>query len=219
MDISKLHILDQKHSVLSSYLNQLRDIKLQKNKAIFRNNLEQIGRFMAFELSKELSFKDHLVQTPLGNKKTKIINDDLVIATIFRAGLPLYNGVLSVFNEAESLFIGAARVENDNSTEVEIKFDYISGPSIDGKVLIITDPMLATGSSLILALEQMLKKGTPKSIHFVCVVAAPEGIQAVHSVFGNATFWIASLDDCLNDKSYIVPGLGDAGDLAFGIKQ
>ena len=206
------------NSVLSSFMREIRDISIQNDSMRFRRNIERIGEIMAYELSKTLNFSTQKITTPLESKSVTTINDELVIATILRAGLPLHNGVLNYFDQAESCFISAYR-KHESEEEFEVEIEYLSSPSLEGKTLILCDPMLATGSSMILAYKAALKNGTPKKIHILSVVAAPEGLKAITEFFPeNTDFWIGEIDSHLNSKSYIVPGLGDAGDLTYGTK-
>ena len=185
----------------------------------FRRNLERLGEVFAYEISKTLSFKMQEVSTQLGIKKTYQLSKEVVLATILRAGLPLHQGVLNYFDRAQNAFISAYRKHHkDNSFEIAI--EYLSSPDLDGKILILTDPMLATGSSMVLAFKGLLSKGTPKHIHIVAAIASKEGLQYVEkNMPENTTIWVGAVDDELTVQSYIVPGLGDAGDLAYGVKS
>jgi uracil phosphoribosyltransferase len=184
----------------------------------FRRNIERIGEIIAYEISQTLDFQNKIVSTPLGTKIVPIPKKDIVVCSILRAGLPLHSGLLNFFDDAENAFISAYR-KHITETEFEIKVEYFASPNLDGKTLILADPMLATGQSLATVFEGLKKHGTPKEIHLACVIGAKEGIEYIKSHFPPTTkLWIATVDDHLNEKGYIVPGLGDAGDLSFGIK-
>ena len=215
----KVHHIAQKNSVLNTFLQEIRNENIQKDRMRFRRNIERIGEILSYELSKELHFELEEIPTVLGTKKSHLIAEDLVICSILRAGLPLHQGILNYFDAAESAFISAYRHHPNNDKEFEIKVEYFATPSLDGKTLILADPMLATGQSLISVFEAILKFGTPKKIHLVSVIGAADGIEYVAEQLPKSTdLWIADIDTELNDKGYIVPGLGDAGDLAFGTK-
>ena len=208
----------QTNSILSSFMRELRDTKIQQDSMRFRRNIERIGEIMAYELSKTLEYKTENISTPLAQKSVFALSNQPVIATILRAGLPLHNGVLNYFDKAESCFISAYR-NHTSEEEFEVEIEYLSSPALEGKTLILCDPMLATGASMILAYKAALKNGTPKKIHILSVVASPEGLAATQNFFPeNTDFWIGEVDSHLNSKSYIVPGLGDAGDLTYGPK-
>ncbi len=206
------------NSILHSFLRELRDIEIQNDSMRFRTNIERIGEIMAYELSKTLDYTEENISTPLGQKSVFSPANQPVIATILRAGLPLHQGVLNYFDKAESCFISAFR-KHTNETEFEVEIEYLSSPSLEGKTLILCDPMLATGASMILAYKAAIKNGVPKKVHILSVVSSPEGLAATQNFFPeNTDFWIGEIDSHLNDKSYIVPGLGDAGDLTYGPK-
>lgn len=213
-----IHNLDKTNSVLNHFISEIRDQKIQKDAMRFRRNIERIGEILSYELSKELDFKDCIVQTPLGEKKTQIVSDQLVLCSVLRAGLPLHQGILNYFDQIENAFISAYR-KHSSDEEFEIKVEYLASPSLDNKILILADPMLATGSSLASVYEVLKKRGSMKQVHIVAVIAAQEGIELISSHFPeNTHLWVATVDQELNSKGYIVPGLGDAGDLAFGNK-
>ncbi|MEQ6125004.1 uracil phosphoribosyltransferase [Pseudotenacibaculum sp. MALMAid0570] len=215
----KIHHLAKNNSVLNTFLKEIREQDIQKDSMRFRRNIERIGEVLSYELSKDLSFSSEQIQTVLGVKESEIINDNLVICSILRAGLPLHQGVLNYFDAAENAFISAYRYHPKNDDEFEIKVEYFASPSLDGKTLILADPMLATGQSLVTVYNAILKFGTPKKIHLMSVIGATKGIEYIQKHFSEDTdLWIADIDETLNDKGYIVPGLGDAGDLAFGSK-
>ncbi|MDB4088945.1 uracil phosphoribosyltransferase [Flavobacteriales bacterium] len=206
-------------TILNTFLRELRDVTIQDDSMRFRRNLERIGEIIAYEISKTLEYESLEINTPLAKSKANLPTEQPVIATILRAGLPLHNGVLNYFDKAENTFISAYRKHGDqNNFEVEI--EYLASPNIDGKTLILCDPMLATGSSMVLAFKAILEKGTPKKIHVVSVVASKTGIDfCLKNMPSEVDYWIGAIDKTLDSKSYIVPGLGDAGDLAYGIKE
>lgn len=214
-----IHQLELQHSILNTFISELRDHNIQKDAMRFRRNIERIGEISAFELSKSLSYKQQIISTPLGKKPIQLISEDLVICSILRAGLPLHQGLLNYFDAAESAYISAYRKHFENSNDFEIVVEYFASPSLKNKTLILADPMLASGNSLVAVYEALLKGGVPDKIHIVAVVAAKEGIEFIKNHFPeNTELWIATIDDTLNEKGYIIPGLGDAGDLAFGEK-
>lgn len=197
---------------------EMRDNSIQKDSMRFRRNLERTGEIIAYELSKTLDYDDQEIETPLGNAPTQLLADQPVIATILRAGMPLHQGMLNYFDQAENAFISAYR-KHTTAEEFEIEIEYLSSPSIDEKVLIICDPMLATGGSMVLAYRAMLKRGIPREVHVVATIASAEGLEYARKNFPDGTkFWIGDVDDELTAQAYIVPGLGDAGDLAYGSK-
>lgn len=215
-----IYNLDKDCSLINQYLAEMRDAQIQKDTLRYRFNTERIGMLIGYEISKKLEYRNLNVQTPLGISPSRIIDDKIVLATILRAGLPLNNGLLQVFDKAESGFVTAYRkYSSDNN--FEIKVEYMSAPSIQDKVLILSDPMLATGSSMIMSYKALLAKGKPKHTHIVSVLASKEGIEFVkrHIREADFTIWTGAIDDELTAQSYIVPGLGDAGDLAFGKKD
>ncbi len=213
-----IHNLAEKSSILNKFIAEIRDKNIQKDSMRFRKNIERIGEILSYEISKTLAFSSNDVETPLGVKSIKLPNEQLVICSILRAGLPLHNGLLSYFDDAENAFISAYRRSIDE-TNFSIEVEYLAAPSFENKTLILADPMLATGQSLIATYKALLKNGTPKSIHIAVVIGSTEGIDFIKNHFPkNTHLWIATIDDQLNDKGYIVPGLGDAGDLAFGSK-
>ncbi len=213
-----IHEISQTDSVANNWTQELRDVEVQKNRLRFRNNLRRIGSTMAYEISKTLRYTTSSTQTPLGTKEINVVNDQVVIGTILRAGIPLYEGFMDIFDEAESAFIGSYRKSNPEG-DFDIKQGYITCPHLEEKVLILVDPMLATGSSYVQALEDLKDFGTPSQIHLVSIIAAPEGVQMLQDHFPNADIWVMDIDDSLSEKAYIIPGLGDAGDLAFGPKS
>tara|TARA_R110002074_G_scaffold396116_3_gene585095 strand:+ start:1168 stop:1821 length:654 start_codon:yes stop_codon:yes gene_type:complete len=214
-----IHHLLKNNSVLNTFIKEIRDEKIQKDSMRFRRNIERIGEVLSYELSKELAYQKEQITTVLGEKESSELVNDLVICSILRAGLPLHQGILNYFDTAENAFISAYRYHPNNDHEFEIKVEYFASPSLEGKTLILADPMLATGKSLVTVYEAIKKFGTPKKIHVVSVIGAKEGVDFIKNHFPEDTdLWIADIDDLLNDKGYIVPGLGDAGDLSFGTK-
>lgn len=213
-----MFILNQINSIANNYLAELRDESLQKDRLRFRQNLERLGTLLAYEISKDLGYAGREVQTSLAQTTVETIADDIVIISILRAAIPFSNGFVKLFDRAEFGFIGAARQESSGD-EVQVNLDYAAAPDLTGKTLIITDPMLATGKSLVKSLDRLVKNGIPKSIHLASVIAAPEGIAYLNENLGlDFKIWTCALDNRLNEQSYIIPGLGDAGDLAFGPK-
>ena len=215
----KIHYISENNSVLNQFLGQIRNINVQNDSMRFRRNIERIGEIMAYELSKNLSYKNVEIETPLGIKKTTEIADDLVLCSILRAGLPLHNGFLNYFDHAENSFVSASRHHPNNDDEFEILVEYQAVSNLNNKTLLLLDPMLATGQSIVAVHEKLIQNATPNEIHIVVVIAAPEGIAFLEkNLPENCHLWVASLDEKLNGKNYIVPGLGDAGDLAYGSK-
>ena len=209
------------HSVLNQYMVEIRDIQYQQNRLLFRHNMERIGEIMAYEISKTLPYCKKEIPTVLGTATTDVPCADIVLGTIFRAGLPFHNGFLNIFDHAGNAFVSAYREYVDKEHhEVDVHVEYLATPSIEGKNIIIADPMLATGSSMELGYKAFLTKGTPKRIHVACVIATPEGIEHIKKTFPEekTTIWCAAIDPGLNDHKYIVPGFGDAGDLCYGSK-
>ena len=208
------------NSVVNLYLSELRDKKYQQNRLLFRNNIRRIGQAMAFELSKTLEYKAKTITTPLATIDMQLPKDELVIATVLRAGLPFHEGFLDTFDHAENAFISAYRMyTNREHTEVGVHAEYMATPSIKGRTLVIVDPMLATGGSMAAAIEALVKTGKPKKIHVACVIAAPEGIEVIKEVLPeDSHIWCAAIDPGMNEHKYIVPGFGDCGDLCFGEK-
>lgn len=212
----------KQNTIINQYVSELRDVDYQKNRKLFRNNLTRIGQLMAFEISKTLDYSSKRVKTPLGMAVANTHDDDIVVATIFRAGIPFHQGFLDTFDNAGNAFVSAYRYYMDKECEqVGIKIEYIASPDLNGKTLIIADPMLATGGSMELAYQALITKGTPKTLHLCSVIASKNGVDYIEEAFknmDNVSLWCAAVDDELNERSYIVPGLGDAGDLAYGSK-
>jgi uracil phosphoribosyltransferase len=213
-----VHRIENSHSVMNQFIAELRDVNIQKDAMRFRRNIERIGEILGYELSKELHFESQLVDTPLGQKKIALISDQVVLCSVLRAGLPLHKGILNYFDHIENAFISAYR-KHTSPENFEIEVEYLASPSLDNKILILADPMLATGSSLEAVYKTLKKNGSIKQIHIVSVIAAEEGITHISKHFPEKThLWVAAFDQELNANGYIVPGLGDAGDLAFGPK-
>ena len=213
--------LSEQNSVMNHFMAELRDKSYQKNRALFRHNVERIGEIMAYELSKTLEYKPKTVKTPLGTLDIPLTKEgDMVIATVLRAGLPFHQGFLNLFDHADNAFVSAYRMYvNREHTEVGVHAEYIATPSVKGRTLLIVDPMLATGGSLAAAIDALLEAGKPKAIHVCCVIAAPEGIEVVKEALPeDSTIWCAAIDEGMNEHKYIVPGFGDCGDLCFGEK-
>lgn len=211
-------IFNQQNSLMNNFLAELRDDKIQNDSMRFRRNLERIGEIMAYELSKGMAYDQHDINTPLGKAKCNLIAEQPVIATILRAGMPLHQGVLNYFDQAENAFISAYR-KLTSEHDFEIEIEYLSSPSIEGKTLILCDPMLASGGSMVLAYKAMLERGEPAQVHVLSVIASRSGLDYVKEHMPEGTkFWMGAVDATLTDKAYISPGLGDAGDLAYGSK-
>jgi uracil phosphoribosyltransferase len=209
--------LSQQHSLISNWVGELRNVDIQADRMRFRRNLERIGEAIAYEISKVLPFTEQEIQTPLGIATCKMLQDQPVLATILRAGLPLHQGLLNYFDKADNAFISAYRKHNKDGS-FEISLDYISCPEMENRVVIISDPMLATGSSLVKTIHFLKQEGHPREIHIVAAIACTVGIEYVKREDPSVTVWCGDIDDELTAKGYIVPGLGDAGDLAFGMK-
>ena len=210
--------LSDKHSLVSNWVSELRDVNIQADRMRFRRNLEKIAEVIAYELSKTLPFEEKEIETPLGFHNSKVLKQQPVLATILRAGLAMHNGLLSYFDRADNAFISAYRKHHRDGT-FEIHMEYVSCPDLDDRILIISDPMLATGASLIKTIQYLREEGKPSQIHFVCAIACTVGIEYVRREAPDVTIWCGDIDDELTAKGYIVPGLGDAGDLAFGNKM
>ncbi|MCH2080994.1 MAG: uracil phosphoribosyltransferase [Saprospiraceae bacterium] len=209
--------LSQQVSLANKYIAELRDVHIQKDRMRFRRNLERLGEIMAYEISKTLDYKEQEVETPLGIAKVALPTNNIVIATILRAGLPMHNGLLNYFDDAGNAFISAYRKHHKNGT-FDINLEYVSCPDLTDCTLIIADPMLATGASLAIAIKELEAYGTPKELHIVTAIASTNGLSYVKRLHPKAKIWLGAEDEELTAKSYIVPGLGDAGDLSFGKK-
>lgn len=211
--------LSEHHSLLSNWISELRDLNVQNDRMRFRKNIERIGEVIAYEMSKHMASKIVNTTTPLGVHASKVLAEQPVLATILRAGLPLHQGMLNYFDKADNAFISAYRKHHDDGS-FEISIEYLSCPDLNNRILILADPMLATGASLVETIQAITKKQQPKEIHIVVAIASKKGIETVEAALGkDIPIWCGDIDDELNDKSYIVPGLGDAGDLAYGTKM
>jgi uracil phosphoribosyltransferase len=209
--------LSSEHSLVSNWVAELRDVEIQKDRMRFRRNLERIGEIIGYEISKTLPFTETEIQTPLGTAACRLLAQQPVLATILRAGLPLHQGLLNYFDKADNAFVSAYRKHSKDGS-FQINLEYMSSPEIEDRVLIISDPMLATGASLVKAIQYMREEGEPSSIHIVTALACSVGIEFVRREIPTAIIWCGDIDEELTAKGYIVPGLGDAGDLAFGVK-
>lgn len=205
------------NSLLQQYVSELRDVTMQKNRLRFRKNIERIGQIMAYELSKKMAWQQVNVQTPLGLHESSRLAEQPVLATILRAGLSMHHGLLDFFDEADCAFISAYRKHTDKH-HFDIVVEYQASPDINNRVLVLIDPMLATGQSIDLTYKALLKSGTPKQLHVVSLIASRAGVEYLTPILQGATLWVAAIDEELNEEGYILPGLGDAGDLCFGEK-
>ena len=212
--------LGEKNSVLNKFVAQMRDSKVQKDSMRFRRNLERLGEIFAYEISQTFNYSEKPVQTPLGIADMRLYDDKLVVATILRAGLPLHQGILNYFDDAQNAFVAAYR-KYDKGEDFHINIEYASSPGLEGKILILADTMLATGASLEITYRRLCEEGEPLHAHLVCPIASTYAVEFLkkHLPADKVTLWVAAIDEELTGKSYIVPGLGDAGDLAFGIKK
>ena len=214
---SVIHILSKEFSLVSEFLRELRDKDIQQDRARFRKNIERIGQIAAYEISKKMKSDIHFTTTPLGVAKVKKLKEQPIVATILRAGLPLQRGINDMFDQADLAYISAYR-KHITDTEFEIVLEYVATPDINNRILIICDPMLATGQSLVQTYEAFLKKGKPSKVYLVSVIGSQQGVDYVTANIRNADLWIGVIDETLDESGYIVPGLGDAGDLSFGEK-
>jgi uracil phosphoribosyltransferase len=215
----KVYNFSQYSSLYNKFLSELRDENIQKDSMRFRKNLERLGEISAYEISKTLQENSQLTKTPLGTSKTNVPSENLVLATVLRAGLPLHNGLLKYYDNAENCFISAYR-KHTSKEEFEVEIQYMASPNLTDKIVLLSDPMLATGRSMVLAYKALLKKGTPSKIHIVCVIGSEQGVEYISkNLPEDTTLWIGGIDSKMTSESYIVPGLGDAGDLAFGKKE
>lgn len=215
----ELRILGNNHSIFDQFLAEIRDVSIQKDPLRFRENLYRLGELFAYEISKELKYEETEVVTPLGVARVPTLQKQPVLATILRAGLAMHNGLLKILDRAENCFISAYRKYTDNGG-FEIEFEYMASPSLDGKVVILSDPMLASGKSMEIGYEALFSKGTPVHVHLVSIIASQQGVDYILDAIkaDNVTLWLGAVDEGMTPKSYIVPGLGDAGDLAYGEK-
>lgn len=213
-----IHNLSKSNSLVNQFVSELRNVEVQHDRMRFRRNLERIGEIIAYEISKQLNYKEVEVTTPLGTAIMNLAADQPVIGTILRAGLPMHQGFLNYFDHADNAFISAYRKHHKDGS-FEIALEYVSCPSLEDRILILCDPMLATGSSIVMTYKAMLQKGMPRHTHIVCAIASTQGVEFVKSQLPETvTIWAAAVDEELTAQAYIVPGLGDAGDLAFGEK-
>ncbi|QQS29629.1 MAG: uracil phosphoribosyltransferase [Sphingobacteriales bacterium] len=212
-----IHDISQNNPLVGQIMSELRDVSLQSDRMRFRRNLERLGEMFAYEIGKRLPAEEKEITTPLGTALCTVLSEQPVLATILRAGLPLHQGLLNVFDRADNAFISAYRKHHKNG-QFTIKLEYLSSPELDDRIVILADPMLATGASMVLTLEQLYEQGAPKEMHIVTAIACTEGIAELRRHFPNISIWTAAIDEELTAKGYIVPGLGDAGDLSFGEK-
>jgi uracil phosphoribosyltransferase len=214
-----MFVLTDQPSIANHFIAQLRDVAIQKDSMRFRKNMERIGELLAYEISKTLPYTPASVASPLGTAHTQLLTQQPVLATILRAGLPLFQGAMNIFDAAECSFIGAYRGPHQADETFEVEMHYVTSPSLQDKTLILTDPMLATGKSLVRAYTALLQYGTPAFTHVVAAIASRDGVKFVQQYIPNCKLWVGTIDETLNQKFYIVPGLGDAGDLSFGEKR
>jgi uracil phosphoribosyltransferase len=212
-----IYNLGSGNSLVTQYVSEMRDSDRQKDRGRFRENMERLGQIFAYEISKHLAFRKRRVSTPMGAAECFVLDEQPVLATILRAGLPLHQGLLKFFDRADCAFISAYR-KHDSAGKFEIDLGYCSSPSLDNRTLIVSDPMLATGSSMVKTLDALFETSKPAQVHIVCVIACTAGIERVSKHFPNAKIWAGAVDEKLDDNSFIIPGLGDAGDLAYGSK-
>ena len=209
--------LSEQYSLVSNWVSELRDVDVQSDRMRFRRNLERIAEVIGYEISKKMSWQEKEITTPLGISNSKVLTEQPVLATILRAGLAMHNGLLNYFDKADNAFISAYRKHNPDGT-FDIRLEYMSCPDIDNRIVIVSDPMIATGSSLVKSIQFLKEEGSIKELHVVCAIACTVGIEYVTRAEPRATIWCADIDDEITAKGYIVPGLGDAGDLAYGAK-
>ncbi len=214
-----IHQFDKENSLINQFLAEMRDIKIQKDSMRFRRNIERIGEILSYELSKKLNYKSAAIHTPFGTKTMSLPVNNLVLCSVLRAGLPLHQGLLNYFDGAENAFISAYRHHPNGGDEFEVIVKYFAAPVLGGKTLVLTDPMLATGKTLENVYQSLQTHGQPKQIHIISVIGSAHGVSYIKNIFPPDThLWIAAIDDELTSKGYIIPGLGDAGDLSFGVK-
>lgn len=215
-----MFILDHQNSIVHQFMTEIRDVQVQKDRLRFRRNFERLGEIMAYEISKDLGYRAIEIQTPLQKTTARVLNEKPVLISVMRAAIPYYQGFLNYFDQADSGFVGAYRKEEkEGDQEIEIEFLYQAAPNLEGREVILVDPMLATGKSFVKTVENLLRNGKPKMLHLVCLIAAPEGVEYLkQNLKLPYKLWVGALDEKLNEKFYIVPGLGDAGDLCFGDK-
>jgi uracil phosphoribosyltransferase len=213
-----IHDFSKENSVLQHFVAEMRDVNIQNDRMRFRRNLERAGEILAYEMSRHFTYKKQTVDTPLGEADINLMADNIIMVSVLRAGLPFHNGFLNYFDHADNGFIAAYRANNKDGT-FEIRLEYVSCPPIDNSIVILIDPMLATGASLEKAVEELAEHGQWKELHIASVIASRQGVARVERLFPDAHLWLAAVDDELTARSYIVPGLGDAGDLAYGRKR
>jgi uracil phosphoribosyltransferase len=212
--------LSEQHTVFNQFMAEIRDVNVQTDSMRFRRNLERVGEIIAYEISKTMAYERRAVTTPLGLSDCEVLVEQPVLATILRAGLPLHQGLLNYFDHAENTFISAYRIHHENDDAFDVEVEYLASPDLEGKIVILCDPMLATGSSMVLAYKALLERGTPRHIHVTTVIASEQGVRFVQDHLpAETTIWAGAIDSELTSRSYIVPGLGDAGDLAYGAKE
>lgn len=217
---SRIHVLSERNSVFSVWLAEIRDVKVQQDRMRFRRNVERLGEVLAYEISRELRYDAAAVQTPLGTAHCQALREQPVLVSILRAGLPLHQGLLNYFDRAENAFISAFRKHHGNADEFEVEIGYLASPPVEGKTVILCDPMLATGSSIVLAYRALLERGVPAKLHVATLIASRQGVDfAIEHLPADATLWVGAVDPEMTPRAYIVPGLGDAGDLAYGPKE
>jgi len=214
-----IHHFENDNSILNQFIAEIRDKEIQKDSMRFRRNIERIGEVLCYELSKSTSYAKKTVETPFGSKEMTLPSDQLVLCSVLRAGLPLHQGLLNYFDQSENAFISAYRYHPNGGDDFEVVVKYFAAPSLEGKILVLTDPMLATGKTLENVLAALKSHGEPKQIHIISVIGSKQGIEHIKQIFPeNTHLWIAAIDDELTSRGYIIPGIGDAGDLAFGEK-
>ncbi|MDB5014867.1 MAG: uracil phosphoribosyltransferase [Daejeonella sp.] len=212
------YLLTESVSIANHFIAELRDAQIQQDSMRFRKNMERLGEIFAYEISKSLKYTETEFETTLGTSSIPILDELPILATILRAGLPLHQGLLNFFDRADSAFISAYR-KTSKSGSIEVEMEYVSSPSLDNKTVIIADPMLATGLSMVMCCKELIRKYKIKELHIVCIIASSEGLAHIKAHLPQAKLWIGAIDEEMTSKAYIVPGLGDAGDLAFGIKE
>jgi uracil phosphoribosyltransferase len=217
MGHQRLHILSETPSLANHFISELRDVTVQTDSLRFRRNLERLGEVMAYKISETLTYAPQTIQTPLAQTSQTLLEEFPVLATVLRAGLPFHQGFMNYFDHSTCAFVGAYRVEGGRQLAVHL--DYMATPDLENKILILVDPMLATGKSLVLTYRDMIKFGVPKRIIIAAIIASPEGVAHLQEEIPEAELWLGAMDERLNEQAYIVPGLGDAGDLAFGAKK
>lgn len=216
----KINNLSLQHSIFNQFMAEIRDVGVQGDRMRFRRNLERVGELMAYEISKVMAYRQTRVTTPLGVSDCPVLAEQPVLATILRAGLPLHQGLLNYFDQAENTFISAYRKHHDDDDDFDVEIEYLSSPALENKTVILCDPILATGSSMVLAYKALLERGVPRQIHVATVIASEQGVSFLRRHMpADTTLWVGAVDSELTPRSYIVPGLGDAGDLAYGGKE